>query len=296
MSMQIPDYAAFAQMPIGARRQSIEMIRRFAGNHAATLYLQVYQFDPDAGLREMARQELAKQGITPPTEPTPMTAKASPAAADFDVGDSSYSFTSAFVESAQPAAAFEELTGGDGRPVQRGPQLANVFTLHRRNPAYLTGQRQHIPHNLLGYVLTVGILILTFGILFVAFRAFPDMPNDSGFSLDAVLALVGAIFAAIIIGAISLYMWNTRRDRRYETHGQLLLGQVRQASGSWHSSSEGGRSYKVTVEYRVRLPDGTILDHRGSATRNDLGRGGALPHSGDPVAVLAIDRDNLRLL
>lgn len=300
MSMQIPDYGAFAAMPTGARRQSIEMIRRFAGQHAATLFLQVYQFDPDADLRELARQELAKHGITPPTDPTPMTGRTSAGAsapsnadfASFGGTDSAFGFSAV---QADEGAAAQDITGGSGRPVQRGPQLANVFTLYRRNTKYLSGERNHIPHNLLGYVLTIGILIGTFAIIAGAFRAFPDISNSSGFTLDAVLVFVGAIFAAIILGAVAIYVWNRRRDRRYESQGQLLLGQTLRASGGWHSGSEGGRSFDVTVHYRVRMPDGTVLDHKANATRNDLSRGG-LPSPGDPVAVLAIDRDHLRLL
>src|SRR5690606_10510366 len=159
MSMQIPDYAVFAQMPAGARKQSLEMIRRFAGQHSATLFLQVYQFDPDADLREMARQELAKQGITPPTDPTPMTVASnggnSPGAS-FGISNTSvethgdaYSLKGLFQTEA-PFTPDTSIDGGNGRPVQRGPQLANIFTLYRGNAKYLTGERAHLQHNPLG--------------------------------------------------------------------------------------------------------------------------------------------------
>src|SRR5690606_32983254 len=122
MSMQIPDYAVFAQMPASARKQSLEMIRRFAGQHSASLFLQVYQFDPDADLREMARQELAKQGITPPTDPTPMTVSGnggSGSGASFSMTDTTvetdsdaYSFGSVFGD--KPFTPDTAIDGGNG--------------------------------------------------------------------------------------------------------------------------------------------------------------------------------------
>ena len=301
MSMQIPDYAVFAQMPASARRQSLEMIRRFAGQHNASLFLQVYQFDPDADLREMARQELAKQGITPPTDPTPMTVSGNggSSGASFSmtgtIGETdsdSYSFGSAFREASfTPDAVID---GGNGRPVQRGPQLANIFTLYRGNSKYLTGERAHLQHTIFAYVLVIGILAGVYAIVWFTFRTI-DMEMGDFFSPMQILLMLGVLFGAIILGAIGLWIWNTRRNRRYETQGQLLLGQVLRAGGNWESDSEGGRNFKVRVDYRVRLPDGTTVDHQATHTRGDLA-GSGLPQSGDPVAVLAIDRDHVRLL
>jgi hypothetical protein len=304
MSMQIPDYAVFAQMPAGARRQSLEMIRRFAGQHSASLFLQVYQFDPDADLREMARQELAKQGITPPTDPTPMTVASNggnSSSASFSMsgtsveidGGNAYSFDGLLQNAAQfaPDAAID---GGNGRPVQRDPQLARIFTLYRRNSKYLTGERAHLQHNPLAYVLMIGIFIFVYAILWVTFRSI-ELPMGDLFSPMQVLGLIGFVFGAISVVAIGIWIWNIRRDRRYESQGQLLLGKVTRANGYWSTSSEGGRSFRVRVDYRVRLPDGTTVDHQATHTRGDLARGG-LPNPGDPVAVLAINRDHVRLL
>lgn len=302
MSMQIPDYAVFAQMPASARKQSLEMIRRFAGQHSASLFLQVYQFDPDADLREMARQELAKQGITPPTDPTPMTVSGnggSGSGASFSMTDTTvetdsdaYSFGSVFGD--KPFTPDTAIDGGNGRPVQRGPQLANIFTLYRGNSKYLTGERAHLQHRLFGYVLVIGILAAVYAIMWFTFRNI-EMEMGDFFSPMQILLMLGVIFGAVSLGAIGLWVWNTRRNRRYETEGQLLLGRVLRAGGQWESDSEGGRSFKVRVDYRVQLPDGTTVDHYGRHTRGDLS-GGGLPRPGDPVAVLAIDRDHIRLL
>lgn len=304
MSMQIPDYAVFAQMPAGARRQSLEMIRRFAGQHSATLFLQVYQFDPDADLREMARQELAKQGITPPTDPTPMQVSSiggNGSGAAFGMSSTSvetngdaYSFKGLFQREA-PFTPDASIDGGNGRPVQRGPQLANVFTLYRRNSQYLTGERAHLQHNPLGYILMIGIFILVLGILYVAFNAFPANIDEAKETVDLVFILLAVVFGAISVVALLVWAWNIRRDRRYESQGNLLLGKVIRAWGRWKSDSEGGRKFLVTVSYRVRLPEGTVLEHEATHRRGDLARG-ILPEPGDPVAVLAIDREHVRLL
>jgi hypothetical protein len=303
MSMQIPDYAVFAQMPASARRQSLEMIRRFAGQHSASLFLQVYQFDPDAELREMARQELAKQGITPPTDPTPMavasnsgngsSASFSMTSGSVEIGGNSYSLGE-FLQEDAPLTPETAIDGGNGRPVQRGPQLANIFTLYRRNSQYLTGERAHLQHNPLGYILMLGIFALTYAILWFTFRAV-EMPMGDLFSPMQVLGLLGFVFGAISLVAIGVWIWNIRRDRRFESQGQLLLGKVTRANGYWSTSSEGGRSFKMRIDYRVRLPDGTTVDHQATHTRGDLA-GGGQPYPGDPVAVLAIDRDHVRLL
>ena len=304
MSMQIPDYAVFAQMPTSARRQSLEMIRRFAGQHSATLFLQVYQFDPDAELREMARQELAKQGITPPTDPTPMqvsgnggngsSASFSMTSGSVEVGGNSYSLGEFFQQEA-PFTPETAIDGGNGRPVQRGPQLANIFTLYRRNAQYLTGERAHLQHNPLGYILMIGIFILVLGILYVGFNAFPADIDQAKEIVDLVFILLAVVFGAISVAAIGVWIWNIQRDRRFESQGSLLLGKVTQAWGRWKSDSEGSRKFLVTVSYRVRLPEGSILEHEATYKRGDLA-GGGLPRPGDPVAVLAIDRDHVRLL
>lgn len=304
MSMQIPDYAVFAQMPASARKQSLEMIRRFASQHSAALFLQVYQFDPDADLREMARQELAKQGITPPTDPTPMTASGSSGNGNGNGAGALFSMSSTAAEADGNPYAFESLTrneppvnteidGGNGRPVQRGPQLANIFTLYRRNSKYLTGERAHLQHNPFFYLLMIGIFVVVYASLWFGLNTLEI--EDDLFSPSQVLILLGVLFGAISAGAIGFWIWNIRRDRRYESQGQLLLGRVLRAGGGWETDSEGGSSFKVRVDYRVRLPDGTTVDHHARHTRGDLARGG-MPRPGDPVAVLAIDRDHVRLL
>lgn len=298
MSMQIPDYSVFAQMPVDARRQSLDMIKRFAGKHAATLYLQVYQFDPDADLREFARRELAAQGITPPTESTPISSPpAGPASASF--GGSSFSFTQSAGDSA-PTPMMTAIDGGTGRPVQRGPQHQNVFTLYRGNQKYLTGERNHLTHNPLAYLLVTGILVLVFVILLVSFRSFGSVvENMAGFSLDTILLSIGGIFALVLVIMYAVWFYNILRNRRFERVAQLYLGRIMAANGRWVSStnSDGGtsRSYRVSIVYRVRIQDGREFEGNVTHTRGDLANGG-LPMPGSPIAVMVIDADNMRVL
>lgn len=326
MSMQIPDYAAFAQMPVVSRQKSLEVIRQFVGQTAAPLFLQVYQFDPDAGLRELARGTLREWGITPPTDPTPMNVSggatasmggANPAvsfnlgAADgrpsVSVSSSSMSFN---MDGGQSVADMLNITGGTGRPIQRGPQHANVFTLYRNHIKYLTGQVDHIPHAKWGYFLPIGIFVVTFVAVFVGFRAFGGMSGagpDIGLGVgnfmsntfNAVMVLIGGVFLLISIILLLVLMWNVRKNRRYEREATLLLGQVMQSGGRWYSSTDSdghtSRNYRVTVAYRVRLPDGRTVDHQDTHNRNDLANAG-LPGPGAPVAVMVINPENMRLL
>lgn len=298
MSMQIPDYSVFAQMPVSARQQSLDMIKRFAGKHAATLYLQVYQFDPDAGLREFARRELAAQGITPPIESTPIAPPSSDAS-NASFGGSSFSFAQVTSDRAS-APLTTAIDGGTGRPVQRGPQLQNVFTLYRPNQKYLTGERSHLAHNPFVYLLLTGIFVFVFGILFVSFRGFGSMvENTTGFSLDVILWFIGGIFALILLIAYGVWFYNIRRNRRYERDAQLYLGKILTANGRWVTStdSEGGtsRSYRVNIAYRVKLQDGREFESNATHTRGDLANGG-LPMPESPIAVMVIDSDNMRVL
>lgn len=310
MAMQIPDYTVFAQMPVEARKQSLAMIRRFAGKHATTLFLQVYQFDPDAEIREIARSELAKHGVTPPTEPTPINVPPSSASVSFtSTSPGSFETFASLVEQT-PGASIEidshtstidlnTIDGGSGRPITRGPQHASVFTLFRPYKRFLTGEVDHLPHRPWPYFLVAAILIGVLAILFVSFRSF-NMPMAGGFNSDSVLLLIGGIFAFVLVVMFGVWLWNTKRNRRYVRDGTLLLGRVLNAYGRWHTStdSDGGtsRSYVVTVHYRVRLPDGSTFDSQAKNTRGDLASGVGIPRAGDPVAVLVIDREHMRLL
>lgn len=298
MSMQIPDYSVFAQMPVDARRQSLDMIKRFAGKHAATLYLQVYQFDPDADLREFARRELAAQGITPPTESTPISSPPA-GASGASFGGASFSFPGATSDSA-PKPMITAIDGGTGRPAQRGPQMQNVFTLYRGNQKYLTGERNHLMHSPFAYLLVTGILALVFGILLVSFRSFsPLTENMAGFSLDTILLMIGGIFGLILVIMFAVWFYNILRNRRFERDAQLYLGRILAADGRWVSStnSEGStsRSYRVTLVYRVKLQDGREFEGTVTHTRGDLANGG-LPMPGSPIAVMVIDAENMRVL
>lgn len=84
---------------------------------------------------------------------------------------------------------------------------------------------------------------------------------------------------------------------RLAANGQVLVGQVVYANGRWVTSGSGknrSRSYRVTVQYRVKLPNGQLLEGQEQATRGDLARKG-VPVSGTPIALLYTPEDKLLL-
>ncbi|NOG52356.1 MAG: hypothetical protein HND48_25175 [Chloroflexi bacterium] len=155
------------------------------------------------------------------------------------------------------SAAPVELTGGDGRPVQRGPQLANVFTLRRGDGKYLTGERNTLRSGNGVILLVIVILAASLGFTLFMFNAtgFTDMEVpfvDTGGLMNVPVLIIGGVFGSIFLILILVMFFGARRRRFLpQERSSLLLGQVVSAWGRWHTStnSEGGtsRSYRVTV-------------------------------------------------
>ncbi|MBK9124661.1 MAG: hypothetical protein IPM16_16295 [Chloroflexi bacterium] len=344
MSAQIPNYDEFAKLPLAQRKMILGMAARFGGSQLAPLFMAVYQHDPDPELRALAIKELGEAGIsvqgdgrplntsTPPAQPS--SALGGIGISGFGSGDAlsqqedalrrqfaadaradqqaelegegvSVSVGPTFVWSnTMGSAAPVELTGGTGRPVQRGPQLANVFTLRRGDEKYLTGERNTLRSGNGVILLVVVILVAALGFTLFMFNAtgFTDMQmpffDTSGLTNLPVL-IIGGVFGLIFLILFLVMVFGARRRRFYLNNGQLLLGQVVAAWGRWHTStdSEGGtsRSYRVTLKYRVRAPDGLVIEDEASETRNDLARS-VLPNPGDPIALLYVDKDHIRVV
>lgn len=341
MSAQIPNYDEFAKLPLVQRKMILDMAARFGGSQLAPLFMAVYQHDPDPDLRELARKKLAEAGITTQGDGRPSsTSTASPSGlggirvSGFRSGDAlsqqedalrrqfatearadeqaewadegvSFSVGPTFVWSnTMGSAAPVELTGGTGRPVQRGPHLANVFTLRRGDEKYLTGERDTLRSGNAVILLVIVILAAALGFTLFMFNTTGimdmEMPFfDTGGLMSLPVLIIGGVFGLIFLILFLVMVFGARRRRFYLNNGQLLLGQVVAAWGRWHTSttSEGGstRSYRVTVKYRVRAPDGLVIEDQATETRNDLARS-VLPNPGDPLAVLYVDKDHIRVV
>lgn len=179
-----------------------------------------------------------------------------------------------------------------GRAEQRGPHLANVFTIKRGNKKYLTGEAETIASDLWGYLFTIFIV----GLFLVFFFFISANPGRSSKPPPPVLILAFVAFDLVMIG---LMIRSVMQANYFAKNGTLLLGTVGSADGRWVTTGSGknrSRKYKVTLNYRVSLPDGESINKTETHDRNDLARGG-LPKNGDPIAVLYVpDTKKMRLL
>lgn len=179
-----------------------------------------------------------------------------------------------------------------GRAVQRGPQLASVFTIKRGNKKYLTGQSEKIASDFRGFL--VGIFAI------VGFATFFAMVTiNPGRSSKPPPPFVFIIFVIIALVLIILMIRSVLQAQYFVQNGTLLMGTVGSASGRWVVSGSGKsrtRNYKVTLKYHVALPNGEAIDRTETHDRNDLAKGG-LPEPGDPIAILYVpDTKKMRLL
>jgi hypothetical protein len=193
---------------------------------------------------------------------------------------------------AAPAPARTAYADAFGRAVQRGPQLANVFTIKRGNQKYLTGETDSIVSDFWGYLF--GIFMV--GIFLVVFLFISANPGSSSKPPPPVLILAFFAFDAVLVG---LMIRSVMQANYFAKNGTLLMGTVGSADGRWVTTGSGknrSRKYRVTLNYRVSLPDGEVVNKSETHDRNDLARGG-LPEPGAPVAVLYVpDTKKMRLL
>jgi hypothetical protein len=196
-------------------------------------------------------------------------------------------------ELAAPAVRPPVVDAGTGRPVQRGQHLADVFTIRRGNRKYLTGESATPASDMWGYL--TGLLITGAFLIFMLTSSFGGK-TSSGNQPPALLYVFMIGFDVVMV---VLMVRAVKQARYFAQHGQLLLGRVVSASGRWVTTGSGksrSRKYKVTLQYRLALPDGETLENTETHSRNDLARS-SLPEPGAPVAALYVaDGKQLRLL
>lgn len=358
----VPDYSQFMKMSPSQRKTTLKMLKFFTGKQIQPLLMVVYEKDPDAEVRQLAREMLESQGVSIRVEgdnlPTdverdeqpdwmkstsnpvqsagigiPVTDDLSRRAAEAlkrgqgtptpppSSGGQSLSDAGATIYYTTEAGTFESpfsgpdtITGGEGRTMQRNQNFPSVFLLYPRNQKYLHGEAESPTVNTASTWVSLAVMMGMLGI-FIAFSAFLsfDMPGGSSDfsaamsdfgnavmdgSMFAPFAFFFIIFGIIFVIVIVSNIRTANRMKRLAAEGKLLLGQASNVHGRWVTSGSGksrSSSYKVSVTYRVRLPDGRVIQGSETATRSDLARR-ALPVPGTPVAVLYVsDEDKLLL-
>lgn len=255
-------YEQFKTFNPQTRKQMITMAMQWGGDKTQHLLMMVYQHDPDAELREFARENLTAMGVTPPDDPN--------AAFTVTTGDTKVT-----------------LEGGDGQ-VKTGDALATVpdlFLLNKRNRRFAEGKSSWMDTSET-FWLAVATLFLG-GLTGVLIRA------------GSVPGIFLAIVALMTVAFFGFFVAQIRQIRLYSSKGQRLQGQIVSVYGRWHVSRDSNnrrtRSYQVSVTGVVKTPDGKRLDISGERTRNDLANA-ELPPAGTPLAVAYIDDDHKKIL
>lgn len=329
------DYRQFAESSPAMRKVTLQFMR-LNPEVNLSFFKQVYQYETDPDLRQMAYDVLVAQGITPIgdgaslSRPADVPLNSSPIGSSSPLADLTPN-SSALRDSgigglpAKDALSRNEaqlrrtlavdnapvqhplttggattmpqrpgeLDDGTGRPERRGPHLESVFTLHRGNSAYLTGNTDRVASDF-GSMMLVAAFMIVMQIVFYGTASASVTSRTTGAETGGLLIItgIGAIFVAI--GIRSLFV-----AKRFHKQGILLIGQILSASGRWVITGSGksrSRKYRVTIRYRVRTPRGEVIEDNANASRNDLARK-TLPQPGDPIAVLLIpDTKKIRVL
>ena len=207
-----------------------------------------------------------------------------------------------------PFSSAETLTGGDGRVMPRTQSFPQVFLLHPKNLKYVRGESEKPTNSTFNPWIMVLILALSAAAALWIFdlgsfitrqvATIQRIGLDMGALIRNPLIISLGVVALIVVVLGWAWSYNARIMKRLAGDGTLLLGQILITNGRWVSSGSGknrSRSYKVTVAYRVRLPEGQLVDGQQTATRGDLARKG-LPVPGTPVAVLYVSELDKMLL
>lgn len=331
------EYRKFAEGAPGLRKVTLQFMK-LNPETALPLFEQVYQFDPDPEIRQLALDVLRSRGIVPEHEgeaadtrdstPRPAyTAQSSqpiqaPVSALRDAGiggikandalsrgeeiarrtfaadrdDSPASSPTTYVMPNAVGTSGTALDGGTGRPVQRGQHLSGVFTLNKGNIKYLLGEKDRPASEFWGYIIGIAVTIIIVGIMFAADAQQSVRTSRSDRPPWEFILPISIGFDLLLV---FLMLRSSQQAKKFHENGLLLLGQIVNAHGRWVTTGSGknrSRNYKVTLNYRLRLPDGEV--HNGSDTqnRNDLARQG-VPDPGVPIAVLVLpDTKKMRLL
>lgn len=215
-------------------------------------------------------------------------------------GDQSVAGSGATVYYTNVAGTFESpfsgpdsVEGGTGRPVQRNQTFPAVFTLVKGNDKYLRGESERpTTTSLVGLFISIGFMVAIF--VFIGFTTFGAI----GFGMGSSFQLFTGIFVLVMGIIVFTTVRDIQRANRLAANGVVLVGQIVNIYGRWVSSGSGksrSRSYKVTAQCRVKLPDGRIFSAQGTATRGDL-RNAVLPNPGSPIAILYVSDQDYMVL
>jgi len=190
----------------------------------------------------------------------------------------------------------------------RTQSFPQVFLLHPKNLKYVRGESEKPTNSTFNPWIMVLILALSAAaalwifdlgsFITVQVATIQRIGLNMGALIRNPLIISLGVVALIILVSGWAWSYNARIMKRLAGDGTLLLGQILIVNGRWVTSGSGknrSRSYKVTVAYRLRLPDGRLVDGQQTATRGDFARK-ALPIPGTPVAVLYVsDADKMLL-
>ncbi|MCU0463665.1 MAG: DUF308 domain-containing protein [Anaerolineae bacterium] len=238
-------------------------------------------------LSRRAAEALRRGQGTPKPDPRP--------ASDQSVAGSGATvyYTNAAGTFESPFSGPDSVEGGTGRPVQRNQTFPAVFTLIKGNEKYLRGESERPSStSLVSLAITIGFMLVIIGVMATTTFSVAGIEADSPFLLFiGIFVLVMGIMVVATVREI-------QRMNRLAANGVVLVGQIVQIYGRWVSSGSGksrSRSYKVTAQCRVKLPDGRIFSAQGTATRGDL-RNAVLPNPGSPIAILYVSDQDYMVL
>ncbi len=214
------------------------------------------------------------------------------------------------------------LTGSAGRFVSREElqSLKNVFLLNYGNKDFLLGAKKRRPG---APTLIAPILLL---LLCSIVTGCPAISAVGLGGQGGVFWLMAVIFAALFLFPVGLMLRKYRRERRFDTRGQLLVATVTSVSARERTETANraltvmsilafildllsvfsetgadldyggpGDFFELTIEYAVTLPDGATISGTGKANRPDLREGG-LPAEGNSVVLLYLDDRHYKIM
>jgi hypothetical protein len=188
------------------------------------------------------------------------------------------------------------LEGGDGVPRQREKNFAPITVLRLQNWYYLKEQRSK-PVSTIGWgTWALAIFFLALGLVILlspidpseessSIRLFTRIiwdftKNNPGIVIGIAFVIAAICFLVIVLDYLAI--------NKLTREGVLLLGQVVKSESEYGKSSLWtlfSTPHEVTVYYKVKLPDGRVIEDKSTARRDDLSAG-SLPRRGQTVAVL----------
>lgn len=170
--------------------------------------------------------------------------------------------------------------------LKRAPQLDDVFLLHSGSRNLQEGKpsgNQRLSAIMFGF----GLLGLFAMLALIGFALHSGvLAADGSFASSALLSLM-AIMGGFFGWMTVIWLRQFYVDRDFDHNGVLLIGSLSSISGRWHERRRrpNTRHYRVTLDYEVELPGGTVISDTAEAWRPDLEALDARPKLGTPVVV-----------